>query len=86
MNYIIHIKPGNRRTYTMQQNIKITKDQIELLRPFMPKIDEYLKTMDAETFLREVENAEIAELDEQYNSTPTSRMIRKLYIEISEQN
>ena len=49
MNYIIHIKPGNRRTYTMQQNIKITKDQIELLRPFMPKIDEYLKTMDAET-------------------------------------
>ena len=86
MNYIIHIKPGNRRTYTMQQNIKITKDQIELLRPFMPKIDEYLKTMDAETFLREVDDAEIAELDEQYNSTPTSRMIRKLYIEISEQN
>ena len=86
MNYINHIKPGNRRTYTMQQNIKITKDQIELLRPFMPKIDEYLKTMDAETFLREVDDAEIAELDEQYNSTPTSRMIRKLYIEISEQN
>ena len=86
MNYIIHIKPGNRRTYTMQQNIKITKDQIELLRPFMPKIDEYLKTMDAETFLREVDDAEIAELDEQYNSTPTSRMIRKLYIEISKQN
>ena len=86
MNYIIHIKPGNRRTYTMQQNIKITKDQIELLRPFMPKIDEYLKTMDAETFLREVDEAEIAELDEQYNTTPTSRMIRKLYIEISEQN
>ena len=86
MNYIIHIKPGNRRTYTMQQNIKITKDQIESLRPFMPKIDEYLKTMDAETFLREVDDAEIAELDEQYNSTPTSRMIRKLYIEISKQN
>ena len=70
----------------MQQNIKITKNQIEALRPFMPKIDEYLETMDAEVFLREVDDAEVGELDDSYNETPASRIIRKLYIEISEQN
>jgi uncharacterized protein YfeS len=70
----------------MQQNIKITKEQIEKLRPFIPKIDEYLRTMDVEAFLREIDDAEIGELDDNYNSTPTSRMIRKLYLEITEQN
>lgn len=70
----------------MQQNIKITKEQIENLRPFIPKIDEYLRTMDVEAFLREIDDAEIGELDDNYNSTPTSRMIRKLYLEITEQN
>ena len=70
----------------MQQNIKITKEQIEKLRPFMPKIDEYLNTMDVESFLREVDDAEVGELDDNYNATPTSRIIRSLYTEISEQN
>ena len=70
----------------MQQNIKITKEQIEKLRPFIPKIDDYLRTMDVEAFLREIDDAEIGELDDNYNSTPTSRMIRKLYLEITEQN
>lgn len=70
----------------MQQNIRITKEQIEKLRPFMPKIDEYLNSMDVESFLREVDDAEVCELDDNYNPTPTSRIIRSLYIEISEQN
>ena len=70
----------------MQQNIKITKDQIEKLRPYMPKIDEYIRTMDIEAFLREVDDAEIGELDDNYNATPTSRMIRGLYLQITEQN
>ncbi|MBQ3221178.1 MAG: hypothetical protein IJB34_04385 [Clostridia bacterium] len=70
----------------MQQNIRITKEQIETLRPFIPKIDEYLKSMDIDAFLREIDDAEIGELDDNYNETPTSRTIRKLYIEISEQN
>jgi hypothetical protein len=52
----------------------------------MPRIDEHLRTMDIEAFLREVDDAEIGELDDNYNSTPTSRLIRKLYLEITEQN
>lgn len=70
----------------MQQNIKVTKEQTEKLRPFIPHIDECLKSMDLESFLREVDDAEIGELDDKYNPTPTSRMIRSLYVEISAQN
>ena len=70
----------------MQQNIRITKEQIEKLRPFIPNIDEYVATMSKDEFLREVDDAEIGELDDKYNETNTSRMIRKLYLEISEQN
>ena len=70
----------------MQQNIKITSGQIERLRPYMPNIDECLNTMDLEEFLREVDDAEIAQLDDNYNSTTTSRLVRELYIEIEEQN
>jgi hypothetical protein len=70
----------------MQQNINITNKQIEKLRPYIPKIDEYLRTMDIEAFLREIDDAEIGELDDNYDSTPTSRTIRHLYLEIKEQN
>ena len=52
----------------------------------MPNIDECLNTMDLEEFLREVDDAEIGQLDDNYNSTSTSRLVRELYIEIEEQN
>ena len=70
----------------MQQNIKITTEQIEKLRHYIPNIDECLKTMDVEEFLREVDDAEVGALDDNYDSTPESRAIRELYLEIEEQN
>ena len=70
----------------MQQNIIITKEQIEKLRPFIPKIDQYLMTMDKDSFLREIDDAEIGELDDNYNETTSSRAIRELYVKISKQN
>ena len=63
---------------------RITKDQIEKLRPYLPNIDELV--LDYEEFQTKLDDAIIDELDENYNDTETSIMLQKIYDEIYDQN
>lgn len=63
---------------------RITKEQIEMLRPYLPNIDELV--LDYEEFQTKLDDAIIDELDENYNDTDTSIMLQKIYDEIYDQN
>ena len=63
---------------------RITKEQIEKLRPYLPNIDELV--LDYEEFQTKLDDAIIDELDEKYNDTDTSIMLQKIYDEIYDQN
>ncbi len=63
---------------------RITKEQIEKLRPYLPNIDELV--LDYEEFQTKLDDAIIDELDENYNDTDTSIMLQKIYDEIYDQN
>ena len=68
------------------KNFIITDEQIEKIRPYMENIDEVIK-QGFEQFLIELDDAIIGELGlDDYNSTPTSEMLQKLYDEILNQN
>ena len=66
------------------QAFRITKEQIEKLRPYLPNIDELV--LDYEEFQTKLDDAIIDELDENYEDTETSVMLQKLYDEIYNQN
>ena len=63
---------------------RITKEQIEKLRSYLPNIDELV--LDYEEFQTKLDDAIIDELDENYNDTETSIMLQKIYDEIYDQN
>ncbi len=63
---------------------RITKEQIEKLRPYLPNIDELV--LDYEEFQTKLDDAIIDELDANYNDTETSIMLQKIYDEIYDQN
>ena len=63
---------------------RITKEQIEKLRPYLPNIDELV--LDYEEFQTKLDDAIIDELDENYDDTETSIMLQKIYDEIYDQN
>ena len=70
----------------MQQNIKITKTQIETLRPYIPNIEKLLQHGTRTEIMIEINDAEIANLGDNYNETKESRAIHQVYMEILEQN
>ena len=63
---------------------KITEEQIEKLRPYLPDIDELIQ--DYSRFEIRLDDAIIDELDENYEDTETSVMLQKSYDEIYDQN
>ena len=69
----------------MQSQFKITQEQKEKLKPFLPNIDELLQGS-LRNFLRELEDAIIGELGENYEDTDTSIMLQKIFDEIYDQN
>ena len=69
----------------MQSQFKITQEQKEKLKPFLPNIDELLQGS-LRNFLRELDDAIIGELGENYEDTDTSIMLRKIFDEIYDQN
>lgn len=69
----------------MQSKFKITQEQIEKIKPFLPNIDELLQGS-LRDFLRELDDAIIGELGENYDDTETSIMLQKIFDEIYDQN
>lgn len=69
----------------MQSQFKITQEQKEKLKPFLPNIDELLQGP-LRNFLRELDDAIIGELGENYDDTDTSVMLQKIFDEIYDQN
>lgn len=63
---------------------KITDEQIERLRPYLPDIDELIK--DYSQFETRLDDAIIDELDENYDDTEVSIMLQRIYDEIYKQN
>ncbi len=63
----------------------ITDEQVEQLKPFMPNIEEIIKLGLGE-FLTELNYLIIDALDKDYNSTPASDKLEKLYDDIYYQN
>ena len=63
---------------------RITKEQIEKLRPYLPNIDELV--LDYEEFQTKLDDAIIDELDENYDDTEVSNMLQRIYDEIYTQN
>lgn len=61
--------------------VVITDGQKEKIRPFMPDIDDWVKRSLHE-FLSELNDAIVAELDEDYEDTDASIMLQNLYDEI----
>ncbi len=61
--------------------VEITNEQIEKIRPFMPDIDVLIKGS-LHKFLCELDDAIVAELDEDYEDTDVSIMLQRLYDEI----
>lgn len=69
----------------MQSQFKITQEQKEKLKPFLPNIDELLQGT-LRDFLRELDDAIIGELGGNYDDTDTSIMLQKIFDEIYDQN
>lgn len=69
----------------MQSKFKITQEQKEKLKPFLPNIDELLQGT-LRDFLRELDDAIIGELGGNYDDTDTSIMLQKIFDEIYDQN
>lgn len=66
------------------KTFKITDEQIEKLRPYLPDIDELIK--DYSQFETRLDDAIIDELDENYDDTEVSIMLQRIYDEIYKQN
>ena len=69
----------------MQPKFKITEEQIKELRPFMEDLDNYLKGSLGD-FLSELNLVICCELDIDYEDTPNSLKLQKIFDEIYLQN
>lgn len=69
----------------MQSKFKITEEQKIQLKKFVPDIEEYLQKNLSE-LLHEMNLVISGELDENYEDTPNSIFLQKIYDELIEQN
>ena len=69
----------------MQSKFKITEEQKIQLKKFVPDIEEYLQKNLSE-LLHELNLVMSGELDENYEDTPNSILLKKIYDELIEQN
>ncbi len=69
----------------MQSKFKITEEQKIQLKRFVPDIEEYLQKNLSE-LLHELNLVMSGELDENYEDTPNSIFLQKIYDELIEQN
>lgn len=69
----------------MQPKFKITQRQKESLKPFIPDIEDYLNKNLSE-LLHEMNLVISGELDENYEDTPNSIRLQKIYDELLDQN
>ena len=69
----------------MQSKFKITEEQKIQLKKFVPDIEEYLQKNLSE-LLHEMNLVMSGELDENYEDTPNSIFLQKIYDELIEQN
>ncbi len=59
----------------------ITKEEIEKIRPHLPDIEEYMEK-DLREFLVELGYEITSEMDEEFELTPTSRMLERIMDEL----
>ena len=69
----------------MQSKFKITEEQKIQLKKFVPDIEEYLQKNLSE-LLHEMNLVMSGELDENYEDTPNSIFLQKIYDKLVEQN
>ena len=69
----------------MQPKFKITEEQKIQLKKFVPDLEEYLQKSLSE-LLHEMNLVISGELDENYEDTPNSIFLQKIYDELIEQN
>ena len=69
----------------MQSKFKITEEQKIQLKKFVPDIEEYLQKNLSE-LLHEMNLVISGELDENYEDTPNSIFLQKIYDKLIEQN
>lgn len=69
----------------MQSKFKITEQQKESLKHFIPDIEDYLNKNLSE-LLHEMNLVISGELDENYEDTPNSIQLQKIYDELLDQN
>lgn len=69
----------------MQSKFKITEEQKIQLKKFVPDIEEYLQKNLSE-LLHEMNLVMSGELDENYEDTPNSIFLQKIYEKLIEQN
>lgn len=69
----------------MQSKFKITEEQKIQLKKFIPDIEEYLQKNLSE-LLHEMNLVMSGELDENYEDTPNSIFLQKIYDKLIEQN
>lgn len=69
----------------MQSKFKITEEQKIQLKKFVPDIEEYLQKNLSE-LLHEMNLVMSGELDENYEDTPNSIFLQKIYDKLIEQN
>lgn len=69
----------------MQSKFKITEEQKIQLKKFVPDIEEYLQKNLSE-LLHELNLVMSGELDENYEDTPNSIFLQKIYDKLIEQN
>lgn len=84
-NQIVFNRLVNESDDSMQSKFKITEQQKELLKPFIPDIEDYLHKNLSE-LLHEMNLVISGELDDHYEDTPNSILLQKVYDELIEQN
>lgn len=67
-----------------ERDFIITDEQIEKLRPYLKNIDELL--FDHDKFEDELDSAILYETDRNFDPTPTSLMLERIYDDIYWQN
>lgn len=63
----------------MSKEIYLSQEDYNYLKSFIENLDELIEADDYYELIYTVDDALIGELDENYDSTPTSRELQKIY-------
>ena len=63
----------------MNKNIYLSREDYEYLKPYIANLDELIEKDDYYELRYAIDDALIGELDDEYNSTPTSRELQRIH-------